>query len=85
MSHTGPRRYLRPYVAHPIDVIADDEGLPTKVGGRKVLSIRESWLVEEGWWSTRPLRRSYFEVVTEGGNNLTIFRTGRGEWFAQRA
>ena len=75
-----------PYPAHRASVIVDDEGLPTHVGGREVTSIRESWLVEEGWWSSRPLHRHYFELVTVSGSNLTVFRSlPEGAWFVQRA
>jgi CO dehydrogenase/acetyl-CoA synthase delta subunit len=45
-----------------------------EVDGRSVASIRESWLVEDGWWTARPLRRRYWEVVTECGRNIVVFR-----------
>lgn len=86
MKDCGPDRTPRPYAARPVRVEIDEEGMPTGVAGRKVASIRESWLVEEGWWSAEPLRRQYFELVTIGGQNLTVFRSlPEGAWFLQRA
>jgi CO dehydrogenase/acetyl-CoA synthase delta subunit len=55
------------------------------VGGKGVEAVRESWLVEDRWWSERPLRRRYWEVVTDDGRNLVVFRElGTGAWYAQR-
>lgn len=75
-----------PYPARRVDVLAGSDGVPCEVEGRPVASVRESWLVEEGWWTADPLRRMYFELVTTNGENLTVFRTlPEGLWFAQRA
>ena len=30
--------------------------------------------MEDRWWSDRPLRRRYWEVVTDDGRNLVVFR-----------
>ena len=58
---------------------------PQAVDGRPVEAVRESWLVEDRWWTDRPLRRRYWEVVTEGGRNLVVFRElGAGRWYSQR-
>ncbi len=44
------------------------------VDGQEVDAIRESWLVEDRWWTERPLRRRYWEVVTVCGRNEVVFR-----------
>jgi hypothetical protein len=78
----GPRRLATP---RQVDVRAGEEGRPVEVGRRKVEAIRESWLVEDRWWSEGPLRRRYWEVVTDDGRNLVLYRdllTQR--WYAQR-
>jgi hypothetical protein len=50
-----------------------------------VEAVRESWLVEDRWWTTDPLRRRYWEVVTADGRNLVLFRElGSGRWYVQR-
>lgn len=55
------------------------------VEGRSVEVVRESWLVEDRWWTDRPLRRRYWEVVTVDGRDLVVFRDlVRGAWYAQR-
>jgi hypothetical protein len=66
-------------------VRAGDHGRPVEVDGRVVDAIRESWLVEDRWWTDAPLRRRYWEVVTVCGRNLVLFRDlEAGLWFTQR-
>lgn len=66
----GPRRIGEPRVAA---VRPDEAGRPVTVEGDAVEAVRESWLVEDRWWSERPLRRRYWEVVTSRGRNLVVF------------
>jgi CO dehydrogenase/acetyl-CoA synthase delta subunit len=55
------------------------------VDGRRIDAVRESWLVEDRWWTDRPLRRRYWEVVTTCGRDLVVFHDlVRGGWFTQR-
>jgi CO dehydrogenase/acetyl-CoA synthase delta subunit len=55
------------------------------VGNREVDAVRESWLVEDRWWTDAPLRRRYWEVVTGDGRDLVVFRDLlEGRWYAQR-
>jgi CO dehydrogenase/acetyl-CoA synthase delta subunit len=62
-----------------------DGGRPVGIGERTVESVRESWLVEDRWWTDVPLRRRYWEVVTTCGRDLVVFRDlERGRWYAQR-
>jgi hypothetical protein len=48
-------------------------GVPLEVDGRTIELVRESWLVEDRWWTAQPLRRRYWEVVTTSGRNLLAF------------
>jgi hypothetical protein len=74
------------YTPQAIDVTGDEEGLPTGVNGVGVETALEDWLVTDAWWSGRPVRRRYFELVLEGGSNITVFRDlNSGDWFSQRA
>jgi hypothetical protein len=57
---------------------------PTEVNGEAVESLRESWLVEDRWWTVEPLRRRYWELVGRRGRNMVVFHdlcTCR--WFSQ--
>jgi CO dehydrogenase/acetyl-CoA synthase delta subunit len=68
-----------------VEVRTGEEGRPESVGGRPVEAVRESWLVEDRWWTPAPLRRRYWEVVTDDGRNVVVYRDlERGGWFAQR-
>ena len=79
---TGPRRLNEPSV---VRVRAGDGGRPLAVEGRAVEAVRESWLVEDRWWTDRPLRRHYWEVVTTCGRNEVVFHDlGSGRWWRQR-
>ena len=53
---------------------AGEHGRPETVDGRAVEAVRESWLVEDRWWTPAPVRRRYWEVVTACGRNLIVFR-----------
>jgi CO dehydrogenase/acetyl-CoA synthase delta subunit len=78
----GPRRIGEPC---PAAVRADAVGTPLVVDGRSVDAVRESWLVEDRWWTDRPLRRRYWEIVTTCGRNVVVFRDlGIGRWYSQR-
>jgi hypothetical protein len=60
-------------------------GRPTSVRGVPVESVREQWLVEDGWWTERPIRRRCFELVLADGRNVVVFRDlVGGGWFSQR-
>jgi hypothetical protein len=79
---SGPRRLSVPRRAA---VRAAADGSPALIDGREVDAVRESWLVEDRWWTERPLRRRYWEVVTTCGRNEVVFHDlERGEWRRQR-
>ena len=59
-------------------------GRPQAVGRLAVDSVREEWLVEDGWWTQQPLRRRYFELVLEDGSDVVVFCEPDGRWFRQR-
>jgi hypothetical protein len=55
------------------------------VDGRVIEIVRESWLVEDRWWTDRPVRRRYWETVSAKGANVVVFRDLQtGRWFTQR-
>jgi hypothetical protein len=57
---------------------------PTEVDGETVDALRESWLVEDRWWTAEPLRRRYWELVGVRGRNLVVFHDlCSGGWFRQ--
>jgi hypothetical protein len=66
-------------------------GVPVQVDGQAIELVRESWLLEDRWWTGRPLRRRYWELLSASGRNLVVFHDlagageGRGGWFTQSA
>jgi hypothetical protein len=79
---SGQRRLALP---RPAAVRSGPGGRPLAVEGRTVDAVRESWLIEDRWWTDRPLRRRYWEVVTTDGRNLVVFHELQGAgWFEQR-
>ena len=79
---SGPRRLSVP---RRIAVEADEEGRPRVIDRRSVDSVRESWLIEDRWWTERPLCRRYWEIVTVCGRNEVVFHEMEsGRWWRQR-
>jgi hypothetical protein len=76
----------------PVRVRMGGGGVPVEVDGQAVELMRESWLVEDRWWTALPLRRRYWEVVSTSGRNVVVFHDlssadghrGGGGWFLQR-
>jgi CO dehydrogenase/acetyl-CoA synthase delta subunit len=79
---SGPRRLAVP---RRVAVSAGEDGCPLVIDGRTIDSVRESWLVEDRWWTDRPLRRRYWEVVTTSGRDEVVFHDLQsGRWWRQR-
>ena len=79
---SGLLRGLASQAPQRCHVTLDEHQYPSSVDGRVVLSLREEWRVEEGWWST-PYRRRYLSVALADGQLQTIFEDRRnpGHWW----
>jgi hypothetical protein len=83
VTPAGSRRLGDP---KPACVQVDEHGVPVAVEAREVDTLCEEWVVEDRWWTGRPLRRRYFELVLTDGRNIVVFRDlVAGGWFSQRA
>lgn len=68
----------------PATVRADAGGNPLAFGPTAVESVTEEWVVEDRWWTGRPVRRRYFELVLADGRNTVVFRDlAGGRWYSQ--
>ena len=77
-AHLGAPRTVR--------VRAGAGGVPAAVDALAVEHVLEEWVVEDRWWTGRPLRRRYFECVLANGRNVVVFRdVVTRRWFEQRA
>lgn len=70
----------------PATVEAAPDGAPRAVvllGRRRaVVGIRDDWLVQDRWWTGRPVDRHYFELVLDPGRVAVVFRESPdGRWF----
>ncbi len=74
------------YAPEPVAMRTDRRGLPAALAGSAVEAISEDWVVEDRWWTDRPLHRHYYELVLANGRSLTVFHDLRaGRWYCQRA
>ena len=81
-GHTCSTRRLN----EPRDaLVAADRGVPAEVGRVPVALVREEWRIVDRWWTERPVRRRYFDLVLETGQNVVVFSDEQGLWFSQRA
>jgi len=50
-----------------------------------VEAVREEWLVEDRWWTLKPMRRHYYELALADGRDAVVFRSATsGHWYRQR-
>jgi hypothetical protein len=79
-------RERRLYSPRTVAVDVDRAGTPRAIDGVAVEAKREDWLVEDRWWTERPLRRHYYELALADGRVLVIFcDLLGGRWLRQSA
>lgn len=70
----------------PAAVSAGADDVPLALRGVPVEAVAEQWVIEDRWWTDRPLQRLYFELILADGRNAVVFRDLEGgAWYAQRA
>lgn len=75
----------RLYVPRRVAVEVGLKGVPRTVAGVEVEAVREEWLVEDRWWTLKPMRRHYYELALADGSDVVVFRGGTsGHWYRQR-
>ena len=51
-----------------------------------VAVVREEWRVFDRWWTDEPVRRRYFDLVLETGENVAVFfDLEHQRWYRQKA
>jgi hypothetical protein len=66
--------------------VESPESVPVAMGGIAVAAVREEWRVVDRWWTGEPVRRRYFDLVLETGENVAVFfDLERETWFRQKA
>jgi hypothetical protein len=71
MAASAARTQLN--LPRPVRVRVGSGGVPAQVDGYSIELVRESWLVEDRWWTAQPLRRRYWELVSSSGRNMVVF------------
>jgi hypothetical protein len=80
------RRLNEPHRALVVSRGAGACASPVSVNRIPVLELREEWRVVDRWWTEEPVRRRYFDVVLETGQNAVVFHDeASGGWFTQKA
>lgn len=70
--------------AEPVRVLVKD-GVPSWVGRRRVLQVRDRWRIDDEWWRNYPVSRFYWELIVEPGSCLTIYEDlADGLWYRQQ-
>ena len=73
-------------VPRPVRVEASPGGEPLRVdaGGhpRRVLAVRDDWLVQDRWWPGHTGERHHFERVLDPGRVAVVYREADGSWHA---
>lgn len=86
----GVRRLNEPVIA---SVELDDDGRPCRVSWRdrrgshrgEVESIIDTWYVDDGWWTSTPLRRTYFACQLQSGMRVVaVWDIVARHWLMQR-
>ena len=83
----GTLRALNLPVSVAVEEDAQQRPLALLQRGRrlKVASIDSLWKIDEEWWRETPITRMYYQVITEDGRRITVFRdVTSGEWYQQR-
>jgi len=85
MSRAATARARRLGAPGPARVEVGLDRRPITVGRLRVEAVREDWVVEDRWWTGKPLQRRYFELVLENGRNVVVFRDLKTRaWHTQR-
>lgn len=73
----------------PVRIHTDPTGAPLRIrsAGRsdsgEVISIQETWRIDDEWWRT-PISRLYYRLVLVNGKMLTVYRDLiHGKWYVQ--
>lgn len=65
-------------VPRPARVEVGGDGAPRRVEldgrPRAVADVRDDWLVQDLWWTDRPIDRHYYELVVEPGRLVLAYR-----------
>ena len=73
----------------PIEVVEDEDGRPVTLAlvGQdiNITSIDDLWEISDEWWRPKSVTRRYYQVTTEDGRSLIVFRDlVYGGWYRQR-
>jgi hypothetical protein len=65
-----------------------DAGEPTAVmvgsNWLPVTPVRRPWLLDQMWWRSKPVIRTYYQVAPDDGPPITLFLDlPGGQWFRQ--
>jgi len=70
-----------------LKVEEDASGLPIAVRLKRrqaVISIEDTWRIDDEWWRTEPVSRCYYNVLLASGQRMVLYKDlVTGEWYQQ--
>jgi hypothetical protein len=72
----------------PVVVETDERGVPTTIVvskfRRAVESVLEKWRIDDEWWRTQRVSRTYWRLLLEDGRTVDVYRDlARNRWYRQ--
>ena len=86
-SSVGTIRPLNPPV--PLEVLQDEGCLPVVLilHGQTldITTIDDRWEIADEWWRPLPISRRYYQVTTQDGRHITLFKDLAADgWYQQQ-
>ncbi len=71
----------------PLWVGEDSRGLPGEVrlsGKQLIIAIDDKWRIDDEWWRSEPVSRSYYAVRLASGQRLVLYKDlTNSHWYRQ--
>jgi hypothetical protein len=71
----------------PVKIEENGEGKPVAVREKRrqtVMTIEDSWRIDDEWWRTDPVSRLYYNILLTSGRRMVLYKDIiRGDWYEQ--
>jgi hypothetical protein len=74
---TDTRRIRRLKSPHALEVESSADGTPVRLylkhGWRQVQTMRSPWRIDQHWWRSEPVQRTYYRLMVEDEPPVTVY------------